>query len=276
MGSREDRQEQQAALILERILGGSHSRLDYQNGTSIRDFDLVDDDGATQEAVEVTSVQLGPVRATQSELEKLRSRDLGLSESWSVAVHEAARVKPIVRSAASHLNLLSAAGVGRFDTSYPPGASANAQVVRALGELSIASGYAMPSAKPARLYASGWGSGAIDVSNLTEAVEAQLSDEGNRTKLKAAPDGANRHLFVWLDDSHWYISSLLRDLRQRPPDPWMPAEVDVVWAAAGADCEAILRGDRSRWDLVDVNEDRDQQLQAMVAAMRAFVAWVYD
>jgi hypothetical protein len=111
------------------------------------------------------------------------------------------------------------------------------------------------------MHAGGFGSGSLDPANLTRALEAEAAKDDNRRKLADAPAGATRHLFAWLHDSDWYVSSLLRDPISTPPAPLLPDEVDVIWAAVeGRDelmCAALLRADRSGLVEVDLTSGAD-------------------
>lgn len=113
----------------------------------------------------------------------------------------------------------------------------------------------MPKAAPPRLYPGGYGSGSMDARNLTKAINGEAAKSDNRAKLLAAPQGAVRHLFVWLHDSDWYVAVLLRAPIEMPPPPTLPPEIDVVWAAvgdgpAGLACTGLIRSDGAGWAAV--------------------------
>lgn len=248
VGSTEDAFEAASKRVLQRLLGGEIVDRDIDGAQNTRDFDLVVDDTVVH-AVEVTSVQLPAARATRAGIERLRQKDLDLTASWDVYIHEEAPTRPIERNAPRLLNRLHANGVLEFDDLNPPVDAALAAVVHELASLHVPKGYASESA-PFRLHAGGYGSGSVDPANVTRALEAEAAKSDNRRKLANAPAGAMRHLFVWLHDSHWYVSSLLRDPISTPPAPLLPDEVDVVWAAVGdgpgeLTCAALLRADRT-------------------------------
>lgn len=256
MGSAEDEFEREAKRVLQHLLGGSVVDRDTRGAQGVRDFDLVDSAEAVAHAVEVTSVQLPAARATRSGMERLRAMDLGLTASWDIFVHEEAPTRPIEQRAAPTLNLLHAHGVDEFDALDPPTDPDLAQAVVEIADMCIPRGRVMPGASPPRLYPGTFGSGTVDPSNLTGAIEAEAHKDDNRRKLSAAPAGAVRHLFVWLHDSHWYVSSLLRSPSATPPAPLLPTEVEVVWAAVGdgpgpLTCSALLRSARSEWVQLD-------------------------
>jgi hypothetical protein len=248
VSARNDVFEAEAQRVLQGLLGGAVVPKDVPPVQGMRDFDLVNDVGEVVHAVEVTSVQLGSVRATRAGIDRLRDLDLGLSCGWSLTVHESAQVRPIERGAAPLLNQLRDRGVSRFDSMHPPDDPGLALLISRLGDLGVADGRALSTGAPKRLFLAAWGSGSLDPSNVTSAVEERLDAEDNQRKLAAAPAGAVRHLFVWLDDSHWYVSSLLRDREDElPPVPDLPAMVDVVWIAIGDGdpfrCSGLLRAD---------------------------------
>lgn len=239
--------EAEAKRILERLVGGSAIDRDVPPAQGLRDFDLIDQGGTVTDAVEVTSVQLPAARATRSGIEQLRKLDLGLQQSWSITVHETAAIAPIRKSAPAQLNQLTALGVDQFDAIREPDEPSVQAIVGQLAALRVVGGRTLPRLTPPRLIASVYGSGALDTSNLTIAVEAELGKPDNRRKLAAAPSCAIRHLFVWLHDSHWYVSSLMRGDFPWPPAPLLPEEVDVAWVAIADGsppvCSAIMRVD---------------------------------
>lgn len=256
MAAVDDPFETEAKRVLERLIGGSIVDRDVPPVQGSRDFDLVDDAGDVTDAVEVTSVQLPAVRGTRSAIERLRQLDLGLRQSWSLTVHETVAVAPIRETAPALLNQLSDLGVDRFDGMPESAEPLVRRVVRQLIALGVQHGRAIPQISPARLIASAYGSGSLDTSNLTIAVEAELDKVDNRRKLAAAPAGAKRHLFVWLDHSNWYVSSLMMlGGLPLPPAPQLPAEVDVAWIAiaegAPPVCVAILRADAAGVEALD-------------------------
>ncbi len=115
----------------------------------MRDFDLVDDSGIVVHAVEVTSVQLGAVRATRTALKRLHNAELGLSSSWSVTVHEAAEVRPLERQAPPLLNLLHSKGITDFNYLRPPADASSAEAVARLASLHVPAGFLMATAPTA-------------------------------------------------------------------------------------------------------------------------------
>jgi hypothetical protein len=254
MGLTEDAFETESKRVLQRMLGGQVVDRDVDGAQNTRDFDLVDGD-VVLHGVEVTSVQLPSARATRSGIERLRKKDLGLTATWLVYVHEEAPIRPIEKDAPRLLNLLYASGVAEFDDLNPPADPGLVAAVQQLAALHLPKGHAS-TATPFRLYAGGFGSGSIDPANLTRAIESEASKDDNRGKLASTPAGATRHLFVWLHDSHWYVSSLLRSPISVPPDPLLPAEVDVIWVAVGEGrdrlrCSALLRDDGAGFVEID-------------------------
>lgn len=252
MGSAEAQQEAETERVLGMLLGGSVVRRDTGLISGMRDFDLVDAADVVREAVEVTSVQLPSARAMRSAAERLRNKPLGLTSSWSLAVHESTEVKPVERDAPAKLNFLESLGVTSFDRTRPPRDPAARAAVEDLSGLRVALARILPRSSPPRLFLSGWGSGSLDSANLTRAVNTEVGKADNRSKLGAAPSEARRHLFVWLHDSHWYVSALLRDPISVPPAPTLPSEIDVVWAAVGdgpgaLTCTALIRSDGRSW-----------------------------
>lgn len=248
MGSTEDAFEAESKRVLQRLLGGDVVDRDVDGAQSTRDFDLLVE-SIVVHAVEVTSVQLPAARATRAGIERLRDKDVGLTATWDVYLHEEAPTRPIERHAPRLLNLLYAKGVAEFDDLSPPAEPMVAAAVEELAVLHVPKGRAS-TRPPFRIHAGGFGSGSLGPANLTRALEAEAAKDDNRRKLADAPAGATRHLFVWLHDSDWYISSLLRDPITTPPAPLLPDEVDVIWAAVreGPDeltCSALLRADRT-------------------------------
>jgi len=248
VGLTEDAFETESKRVLQQLLGGDVVDRDVDGAQSTRDFDLVVESTVIH-AVEVTSVQLPAARATRAGIERLRAKDLGLTATWDVYLHEEAPTRPIERDAPRLLNLLYGNGVAEFDDLSPPAEPMLAAAVEELASLHIPKGRAS-TRPPFRIHAGGFGSGSLDPANLTRALEAEAAKDDNRRKLADAPAGATRHLFVWLHDSDWYVSSLLRDPISTPPAPLLPAEVDVVWAAVGEGrdvltCSALLRADRT-------------------------------
>jgi hypothetical protein len=220
----------------------------------MRDFDLVADDGVVH-AVKVTSVQLPTARATRSGIERLREKALGLTATWGIFVHDEAPTRPIEKNAPRLLNLLYSRGVTEFDDLNPPTDPDLAATVHELASLHIPTGPASTAA-PFQIHAGGFGSGGVDPANLTRAVETEAAEKDNRRKLGRAPTGTRRHLILWLHDSHWYVSSLLRSPISMPPAPLLPPEVDVVWTAVGEgreaiSCSRLLRGDGAGFTEID-------------------------
>jgi hypothetical protein len=258
---REDPLEQEAKRVMQRLHGGRVVDRDEPPAQGMRDFDLVDDE-ETRHAVEVTSVQLASVGAARSGMERLRHDDIGLTQSWSVTVHETADLRPVRGQAPALLNELAVLGVQQFGLHRHDDPIVN-ELVGQLRAVGVVHGHGLPSSTPPRLLVSGYGSGSIDPSNVTVAVEAELDKDDNQRKLGAAPDGATRHLFVWLHDSHWYVSSTLRgDDFPLPPAPLLPAEVDVVWigtaSGPGSKVDRLLRADR--YGIQDVDPDTGRPL----------------
>lgn len=140
----------------------------------LRDFDLVDEDLVVQHAVEVTSVQLPAVRAARASMERLRDADLGLSQSWSLTVHESADLRRIREHAAALLNELTARGVERVGLRQRGADAEVEELTQKLQAIGVVEGRALPALQPPRLIASGYGSGSIDPSSVTTAVEAEL------------------------------------------------------------------------------------------------------
>ena len=155
-------------------------------------------------------------------------------QSWSVSVHESADLRPVRKHAPALLNELTGLGIARFGAGHPQlGGNASVEILtQQLGAVGVVEGVAVPSVRPPRLIASSYGSGSIDPMNVTTAVEAELEKPDNRRKLGVAPAGVTRHLFVWLHDSNWYVSSAVRDSDfPLPPAPCLPPEVDIAWVA---------------------------------------------
>jgi len=154
------------------------------------------------------------------------------------------------------LNELTARGVERVGLRQRGADAEVEELTQKLQAIGVVEGRALPALQPPRLIASGYGSGSIDPSSVTTAVEAELEKGDNRRKLAAAPEGATRHAFVWLHDSHWYVSSTLRDSGfPLPPAPLLPPEVDVGWVAVADGnppaASTLLRVDASGIAAVD-------------------------
>jgi hypothetical protein len=74
----------------------------------------------------------------------------------------------------------------------------------------------------------GWGGGSVHPLHVTEAVEKELWNRDNRTKLRHA-DGQTRHLFVWVQWSAWRAPDQLMDHEDAlPPAPDLPPQVDFA------------------------------------------------
>ncbi|RYP84333.1 hypothetical protein EKO23_15960 [Nocardioides guangzhouensis] len=255
MGAAERALETESQQVLARLLGGRVEPRDVPPAQGQRDFDLVDDQGSVLTAVEVTSVQLPLARATRAQMERIRHQDVGLQTSWMVAIHEEADLAASLAQVVSLLNKLESHGISAFGAPFEAVTGRAVDAVDELRRLRIAQGRAMPDSVPPRLFPSGYGSGSIDPANLTAAVEAEIEKPDNRRKLGEAPTGAERHMFVWLHDSHWYVSSLLRDGWGLPPAPALPSEVDVVWIGVAdgnpQTCSALLRVDSNGIQAID-------------------------
>jgi len=171
-------------------------------------------------------------------------------------VHESADLRRIREHAAALLNELTARGIERVGLRQRGADAAVEELTQKLQAIGVVEGRALPALQPPRLIASGYGSGSIDPSSVTTAVEAELEKGDNRRMLAAAPEGATRHAFVWLHDSHWYVSSTLRDSGfPLPPAPLLPPEVDVGWVAVADGnpqaASTLLRVDASGIAAVD-------------------------
>jgi len=254
MGELEKRYEVEAKRVLAALLGGTAVDRDVRPAQRVRDFDLVDDSGRTIHAVEVTSVQLPAARQTATGIRRMREKELGLTVPWSVLVHETANVPAIEKNAPNLLNSLQAEGVERFGQSKPARDQKITEVIQRLNELGVAAGYQMPDWPQPRLVAGGFGSGTWDSQALTDAIAKEMLP--NVEKLKQAPVGATRHLFVWLNDSEWHVSGELRmhvPLATVPP-PKLLEGIDVVWAAVadGPDvtCAALITSSGEEWQYV--------------------------
>lgn len=256
MGRVENAFVEESRRVLERLLWGTSVERDLENAQGMRDFDLVGTDGEVKHAIEVTSVQLSAARATRSHLERLYQAELELTASWHIYVHEEAQIGPIQRDAPPLLNLLHDRGITEFDALHRPPDADLADALDRLAAMRITQGRVVPAASPPRLFPGLFGSGSIDAANLTRAVETEVAKDDNRRKLAAAPLGAVRHLVVWLHDSNWYVSILLRSPIAMPPAPLLPSEIDVVWAAVGdgpgtLTCSELLCSDGSGWERID-------------------------
>lgn len=257
MGPVERAYEAKTKELFQHLLGGQVVDRDTGGAQGMRDFDLL---GWRQvkHAVEVSSVQLPAARATRAGFERLRQRPLGLSISWGLTAHETADARRIERDAPGHLNQLTALGIDKFDAIDPPHDRTAATAVAALAGLAIPVGFSMPRVSPPRLLIGGYGSGSIDPSALTQAVEREANKPDNLSKLRAAPSGATRHLALWLNDSDWYVSVLLRDPSGLPsfPPPKLPEGVDEAWALVEESdpipVVQVARSSGGEWELLTV------------------------
>ena len=212
--------------LLQETLGGQVLVRDTRRTSRMRNFDLVDTDQSVLHGVEVTSVQHPAVRATRVELRKLSESDLQLKNSWAITVHEEIGVRPLRDKAPELLNRLTDLGVDGFGQPAQRIHSSTADTIDALQRLGIVQARAMPDLLPRRLLPGSYGVGSLDAVQITDAVEAELWKADNRRKLAAVPDGAQRHMFVGLDHSNWYVSSqLIDDVVALPPPPSLPPKL---------------------------------------------------
>lgn len=254
MSSKARRPEEEAAeQILVGILGGRGADRDENQSSRLFDFHIQDLQGVPRHAVEVTSANDEDLRRAGARRKKISIKDVKLTRTWICSLHEGAETIAVSKDAPPLLNMLTAAGVERFDASLE---LSDDPVVEALGQLGLDDGRSEVADEP-RLMLVGWGGGRMDPLDITEAVEEELFKDDNLRKEGAQP-GETRHLFVWLDGSRWSAFSQMFDLldpqRPLPPAPLLPPQFDVVWVAVSerdwepvvllrADADGLVRVD---------------------------------
>jgi len=248
VGVVEKAMEEAAGDIVSSHFGGVAVPRDVPGGPpGLHDFD-VRVGSTTVASVEVTSIQVGKARATQSWFTKLRDRDIGLSSQRSMA--------PITKAAAEILNSLERLGVMAF---MGAGEQTDPHIQTLVGQanqIGIVSAFMMSQASPPRLYCGGFGSNAFRPEAATDAVESEAQKPDNLRKLGCVAAGIERHLFVWAHHSAWEVASLLLDSRTTLPVISLPIEIDIVWLAPGVPSwtrpERVLRAERAsggRWTI---------------------------
>jgi hypothetical protein len=234
MGGTETIYEQMTKRLFRRNYLGCVVDRDVAGAQATRDFDVVRL-GKVRHAVEVTSSQIEEGRRARDDWDKLRNTDLGLGVAWSLSAHEERRVRRDGPEIAKLLNQLEGLGVEKFWDTDPPTGTASDPVVERLVQLGITTASQAPWLSPPRLYFGGWGSGSLHPDQFTEALEEAANESGNRSKLGRAPDGARRHLVVWINFTNWKAASPLQfvDGSFDPRAPQSPPEIDELWGVIG-------------------------------------------
>lgn len=224
-------QEKLAADIVVAETGGQEWVLvDDGSIDGMRDFDVVLPDGS-REALEVTTASDARDRMKQDRTMRQTERypwvpDPG-HRSWSVTVKpEGVNIKELHQSLAGLLAQLDDADIERVgwprrDPQHPA-----IDQLRALGVVTAFCLGEWPSPMISMSPSLG---GAFAADDVTEAVQAEINDSGNRRKLRQSGH-PRRHLFVWVD---WVGAAqpAFHSIVDPQTSPVMNNDVTDVWAA---------------------------------------------
>jgi hypothetical protein len=237
--------ELKAAAAAAFILGARLDRLDIPPAQSMRDFDLVFDDGR-REPLEITSYVDRPALETWERIRRaapLAAR--ALTRRWVLAVPHSTStsattripydVKEFVARVEQALAALEAAGHPTINLGRLQRESALAAAVQTLFALGIQDGcsYSLARGQTATISFNAPVGGITDANLIAPAIEREANDAGNRHKLEQPPHAARRHLFVVFDGSSGsFFNAVQRGLTDgRLPN--LPSPITTAWAGAG-------------------------------------------
>jgi hypothetical protein len=206
------------------------------------DFDIALPDGR-RIALEVTTIADAKVQGFHNVMGDTDWLGPGLRADWWVGLREPEAGRPVIRikrqkpKIVEALATLEAHGVSALERdalapwARPPEPTPPA-VRDAIGKLTAAGVLHIRSIGEkrddvARLFFSSQGGATSDPDQLNALVVERVGTK--RGKLAAA-EASERHLFIWLGDSHPGAELAFSTL-QPPPPPPIPTDVDVVWLA---------------------------------------------
>lgn len=247
-------------------LGGTVRRVDSGGGAEQRhDFDLTLSSGETI-AVEVTRHNLPGSLAVLSEVDKRDWRFPILGGVWVVDMIPVYNVGAVHREISAHLKAFEDVHIERlllrgflFDESLTADEldaderrdrellrrTATTESAVRVYELGARLVYRLADAGPEGgevVMSEASQASATGPSVVVDLVERHTARADNITKLSAASDRSERHLFIWVENSQhaavatFAFSNLLPDGAHLPDRaPALPHCVDVVWAVTGYD-----------------------------------------
>jgi hypothetical protein len=268
--------EEAAGRVITRFLGGRFETVDPGGGAAqLHDLDVYLLDGRVA-AVEVTRHNLPIALATLSETKKRSWAFGGLTNHWCVKTIVSPDVRKLHKELSGLLVALERAGVQNlvirpelFDAERNVSqsmrqyrdvldATGTADVGQRLFDLGVRHALAMDEASPGRgevLLGEAPVAGTAAPSSISDAVAFHANLPDNRSKLSAAADRDQRHLFVWAESSRAEVVAAFHFAATFGSDglpataPQLPREVDVAWIATDEERARVCRYSRSNgWE----------------------------
>lgn len=250
-----------AATALRRILGAiAIEKIDTGKANGVRDFDLIFADGR-REALEVTSTKSARLNRKMETFLAKRKFDVShLAHGWTVEIRPAVDEPVNLRYLEERLPQLLAeaehSDVDKIvDCNHRHGDGDLASRLDSIGVQSIFKvpyEHHFPDVVRVRI---GYG-GAYSDHDLTEAVQPEICDKGNRRKLEESGHPA-RHLWVWVLNSAMGANAAIFSPDPKGLGPELHREVTHVWAAAYSTRDddpsmpsVIVRSDGGAWKTV--------------------------
>lgn len=247
-----DLAEEVAKAVVESVLRGSVMDFIEDQSQGSHDFHLTLPDGNVA-ALEVTTATDQEYRGTAAAIfdPQLGGNPVAIGKCgnvWILDVHKTARIARIRSEVAQYLTAIESAGIQLF----APWDSVREHeaVVAIMADLGVVAGAVFPTAGPGRAYLQIAGEpGMADVEQVLAPISVVSQKSDNRRKL-AATEAAERHLFVFIDDSESdALASLL--ICHPPTDPPnLPSEITHLWVATyfgKRDQFVYWRTDESGW-----------------------------
>jgi hypothetical protein len=238
--------ENRAAAAASWVLNAKARRCDL-GGSSIRDFDLLFDDGHV-EPLEVTAHVAASVRQTWARIEDADQVAPTLTRVWTVNHPSGVPdprgdrsqpydVRRCLTEAEPALAVLEAAGYEQFDAGlvWRVEDSTGADAMHALARLAIDFALSRPPepGEQPRIQLGAAVGGVVTADLVAHGVEQEAADPGNQAKLATPSEARRRHLFVVFDGSSGpTFSAAAHGMIGRLPN--LPAPITTAWAAGSS------------------------------------------
>ncbi len=248
--------EDDARMIVAAILIGRATPTDLRGGSDqLHDFDVECFDGKRL-AVEVTRCTNPSTRQAQAEIDTREWRSPALTHSWYVGLAPSVRVRSVTEWLVDAVVLIEHCGLEklRLRPCFFDGTAIyrmqlddrqHAVQLRSHGLQDVARRWYDQGARrfvqlrPADPAVGGEVSlelppsaGWTDPSELVDVAEEYASKPDSISKLEKAIAHAERHLFVWIDDTMPEPFGAFNFGVRGLPDPHLPASIDAVWLAS--------------------------------------------
>lgn len=231
-----NRSEQLAKALMEAILPGAEMRDRTDQGVGAHDFDLYRA-GDLVAAVEVTASKDPAIEQTLAAINNESKGGQSVPAQrckldWWVHLRQRARIDRLRKNIDDYLSGVEAEGVGDFFSWVDAGTSP--AVARIFRDLQVEGAQVVRWNPPGQICIALPSSGGyVNALDVQRSVEAEAAKHDNRKKLRAS--GLNeRHLFVFIEPTHYLPWKAL--VSEQPPEsaPALPDEITRVWAATAS------------------------------------------